>query len=105
MFRALASVVSFMLAALASLLLLCLLIANPGLRAQPAQTGWAPPSAAVQTLAAPAIQISATVGSDPHSCATGQTITTTAGTTVTSCYTVTTRGGITFNAHTDSDTP
>jgi hypothetical protein len=51
----------------------------------------------------PAIVVTHTVGTDPHSCATTRVIQVMAGTAVTHCYWVTNRGETTFQLHTAVD--
>ncbi|MCL4858112.1 MAG: MSCRAMM family adhesin SdrC [Caldilineaceae bacterium] len=53
----------------------------------------------IQTVHAPAIVITASVGLNPHQCATSTAVTVTAGVEVTFCYLVANTGDVTFTDH------
>ena len=53
----------------------------------------------IQTVHGPAIVITASVGLDPHQCATSTAVTVTAGVEVTFCYVVANTGDVTFTDH------
>ena len=99
MVRALASVLGVLLSALACVYLLLMVLGGAQTIALGNRMLTLAPATAIHSLAAPTIQLTATVGTNPDECATAKTITVTAGSEVVYCYTVSNTSDFTFTDH------